>query len=195
MHLEFDIVLFQQLVEVWQLGYHPDGADDGEGGCQDLIRHAGHHVAAAGRHLVDGHGELDVSVAQALQLGGREAIAVHHATAGFEAQQHLVAGLGYPDHRAHLFPQGGNFLGIHAAVKVDDKQVAALIGRLGTLLVQLLVLLLQLLALRLAGQGQLQLMLPLLQLAGEIGHHQLPLARLGLTAADQHQYDGAYGQQ
>ncbi|MNH25830.1 hypothetical protein D3C79_858500 [compost metagenome] len=195
MHLELDVVLFQQLVEVRQLGYHPDGADDGEGRRQDLVCHTGHHVAAARRHLVDGHGELDVPVPQALQLGGREAIAVHHTATGLETQQHLVTWLGNPYHGAHLFPQGAHFLGVHAAVKIEHKQSAALIRRLGALLVLLLALLLELLALGLAGQRRLQLMAPLLQLVGEIGHHQLPLAGLGVAAACNYQDDGAYGQQ
>ncbi len=194
-HLELDVVLFQQLVEVRQLGDHPDGADDGERRRQDLIRHAGHHVATACRHLVDGHGQLDVTIPQPLQLGGRQTVAVHHAAAGFEPQQHLVPRLGHPYHGAHLFAQGGHLLGIHAAVKIDDEQPAAGIFALGSRLVLGLARLLQLLALRLAGQCSLQLVTPLLQLAGEIGHHQLPLAGFGLTAAYHHQDDGADGEQ
>ncbi len=194
-HLEFDIVFFQKFVEVRQLGYHPDGTDDGKGRRQYLVRHTGHHVATARRHLVDGHRQRDVLVTQALQLGGRQAIAVHHAAAGLEAQQHLVPGPGDPNHGAHLFPQGGHFPRIHAAVKIEHKQPAALIGRLGARLVFGLACLVHLLALGLAGQGRLQLMTPLLQLAGEIGHHQLPLAGPGLTAARHHQDDGADGQQ
>ena len=194
-HLELDVVLFQEFVEVRQLGNDADGADDGKGGRQYLVRHAGHHVAAARRHLVDGHRQRDVLVTQALQLGGRQAIAVHHAAAGLEAQQHLVPGPGDPYHGAHLFPQGGHLPGIHAAVKIEHKEPAALVLALGARLLFGLARLVHLLALGLAGQGRLQLMTPLLQLPGEIRHHQLPLAGPGLTAAHHHQDDGAYGQQ
>ena len=104
---------------------------------------------------------------------------MYHAAAGFEPQQHLVARLGNPYHGAHLFTQGGHLLGIHAAVKIDDEQPAAGIFALGPRLVFGLARLLQLLALRLAGQRSLQLVTSLLQLAGEIGHYQLPLRDLG----------------
>ncbi len=162
---------------------------------QDLVRDAGHHVATARRHLVDGHGQRDVLVPQPLQLGGGQAVTMHHAAAGFETQQHFVPGPCHAYHGTHLFPQGGHFLGIHAAVEVDDEQPAALILPLGFGLVLSLAGLLHLLALGLARQGCLQLMAPLLQLAGEIGHHQLPLAGFGLAAARHHQNDGADGQQ
>ena len=194
-HLEFDVVLFQQLVEVRQLGDHPDGTDDGKGGSQDLVRHTSHHVAAARRHLIDSHGELDVTIAQSLQLGSGQAIAMHHAATGFESQQYLVAGLGDANHRAHLLAQGGHLFGIHAAVEIEHEQAAALITGLGALFLLLFLLLFHHLALGLAGKRALERKLPLLQLAREIGHHQLTLARFRLASADNHQDDGADGQQ
>ncbi len=166
-----------------------------KGGCQDLVRHTSHHVAAARRHLIDSHGELDVTIAQALQLGSGQAVTMHYATTGFEPQQHLVAGLGDANHRTHLFAQGGHLFGIHAAVEVEHEQAAALITGLGALFLLLFLLLFHHLALSLAGKRALEGKLPLFQLAREIGHHQLTLARFRLASADDHQDDGADGQQ
>ncbi|MNG20909.1 hypothetical protein D3C84_1052110 [compost metagenome] len=80
-------------------------------------------------------------------------------------------------------------------MKIEHKEPAALVLCLGARLLLGLARLVHLLALGLACQGRLQLMTPLIQLPGEIGHHQLPLAGPGLTAAHHHQDDGAYGQQ
>ena len=119
---------------------------------------------------------------------------MHHAAAGFEAQQHLVPGPGHAYHGTHLFPQGDHFLGIHAAVEVDDEQPAALI--LPWLWP----------CARPCGSSPSACARPcppglpavdgaLLQLAGEIRHHQFPLRDLGWRLLATIRDDGADGQQ
>ena len=52
--LKVDIMLFQQAMEIGQLGQHADGPDHGKWCRDNAVGHAGHHVTAAGGHLVDG---------------------------------------------------------------------------------------------------------------------------------------------
>jgi hypothetical protein len=79
--VEVDVVLLEQAVQVGHLGHHADAADDGKRRGDDLVRHAGHHVATARRHAVDAHGELELALLQAGELGGGEAV-VRHCSAG-----------------------------------------------------------------------------------------------------------------
>jgi len=89
-HLEIDVVLLQQAMEVRQLRHHADRAHHGEGSRQDLVAEAGHHVAAAGRHLVDANGEGDFLLPDAIQLRSRQAITVHHAARALQADYDFV---------------------------------------------------------------------------------------------------------
>ena len=64
--LEVDALLVEPPVEVGHLRQHADGADDGKGCRDDVVGDAGHHVAAAGRHLVHGDGQGRTRIGDAL---------------------------------------------------------------------------------------------------------------------------------
>ncbi|MNM85001.1 hypothetical protein D3C81_971060 [compost metagenome] len=142
-------MLLQQTVEVGQLRHHADGAEDGEGRGEDLLADAGHHVAAAGRHLVHAHGQRHAGLADARQLRGGQAVAVHHAAAALQTHHHLVLRGGQAEQRSDLVAQvlAGRSLDVAVEVQhVDPRLVAAglLLGlfRLGFFLAQRLQLLL-----------------------------------------------------
>src|SRR3546814_4529511 len=76
-------------MEVRQLRHHTDRTDDGERRGQYLIGDARHHVATAGRDLIDRDRQLDAGRAQSRQLRSCQTIAMHHAAFAVELQQHL----------------------------------------------------------------------------------------------------------
>src|SRR3546814_4064969 len=75
-------------MEVRQLRHHTDRTDDGERRGQYLIGDARHHVATAGRDLIDRDRQLDAGRAQSRQLRSCQPIAMHHAAFAVELQQH-----------------------------------------------------------------------------------------------------------
>mmetsp|Transcript_113920 Transcript_113920/g.332881 ORF Transcript_113920/g.332881 Transcript_113920/m.332881 type:complete len:287 (+) Transcript_113920:493-1353(+) len=82
----------QPLRRVGDLSDDPDGAHRCKGRAQDLVRAAGHEVAATRRELVHADGEPHgrVPLAQAQQLGSRQAVAGHGATGAVQEEHDLL---------------------------------------------------------------------------------------------------------
>lgn len=130
-------------MDVGQLRHHADRAEDGEGRGKDPIADAGHHVAAAGRHLVNAHGQRHAGLADARQLRGRQAVAMDHATAAFQAQHHLVVLARHAQHRSHFVTQLLGSRGLDVAVEIEHvdprllfRMFLRLLRRLALLLAQ-----------------------------------------------------------
>ena len=118
---EIDVVFFQEAVEVGDLGQHAYGADDGKRGGDDPVGHAGHHVSAAGGDLVHRHGQLDAAIADALQLGCGQAIAVHGTAAALQHDQNLVLVIRDREQGADLLAQRGDVGGPDVALEVKHE--------------------------------------------------------------------------
>ena len=58
-HLDVDIVLLQDAIEIRHLGDDADAADHGERRGDQPVGDHRHHIAAARRHLIDGNRQLD----------------------------------------------------------------------------------------------------------------------------------------
>jgi hypothetical protein len=131
--LDGDAALIEHAAEIRDLRQHPDRADDREGRGDDAVGDTGHQVAAAGRHLVDRHGEWDAALLHPHQLRRGEPVFVHQPTGVLQPHQHLVAGLGHREHRAHFLAQRGGPAGADVAAKVqhEDALAAASLRRLG----------------------------------------------------------------
>ena len=85
-----DIVLFQQPVEIGNLGDHADRADHGEGCREYPAGNTSHQITSTGRHLVDGYRDMNTGVAKAHDLRGREAIGMDHAAGAFKTHDDFV---------------------------------------------------------------------------------------------------------
>ena len=85
-----DIMLFQQPVEIGNLGDHTDRADYGERRCEYPVGNARHQITTAGSYLVDGYRDMNPSVAKAHDLRGREAIGMDHAAGAFKTHDDFV---------------------------------------------------------------------------------------------------------
>ncbi len=120
-HFEVDVVLFQQAIHVRQLRHHANGAEDGERRADDLLTDARHHIAAAGRNLVDAHGQRHAGLTDTRQLRRGQAVAVYHAAAAFEAQHHFVLGRGQAQQRGDFMAQALGGRGLDVAVKIQHE--------------------------------------------------------------------------
>jgi hypothetical protein len=56
MQFDIDIFVLQEAMQVRDLRHHADRAQDGERRSHNFVRHAGHHVTAAGRDFINRHG-------------------------------------------------------------------------------------------------------------------------------------------
>src|SRR5699024_2354850 len=104
--LVIDVLVFEHAVEIGYLSDDANGADNGERRRHDAVGDTGHHVTAAGRDLVDGHGQMHAVVAHALELRCGQTVAMHDAAGGFQPQQHLVTGFCNLQHGGNFIPQG-----------------------------------------------------------------------------------------
>ena len=118
-HLEIYIVFLQDFVEIWQLRNHANGADYRERRRQNFIRDTGHHIAATGGDFVHTHGQGNVSLADARQLAGGQAVAVHHAAGTFQAHQYFVGGPRQTQYGGDFFAQTVGRRGLDIAVEVE----------------------------------------------------------------------------
>ena len=65
---KINIMFLQQTMEIGKLCHHTDRTDDGKRRGHNMLRHAGHHVAPAGSHLVYRNCQTNPPVANTLQL-------------------------------------------------------------------------------------------------------------------------------
>ena len=120
-HFKVDVVLFKQAIDVGQLRHHANGTENGEGCTDDLLADAGHHVAAAGRHFVDAHGQRHAGLADTRQLRRGQAIAVHHAAAAFQAQHHFILGRGQAQQCGDFMAQAFGGRGLDVTVEIQHE--------------------------------------------------------------------------
>ena len=80
MHLEIDVILFEQSMKVGELRDHANRAEDGKGRSDDLITHTSHHVTAAGGDFVYRNRQRNPRVLEAHELAGCQAVAMNHST-------------------------------------------------------------------------------------------------------------------
>ncbi len=124
----------------------------------DLVADARHHVAATGGDLVDADGQRYPGLADPRQLRGRQAIAVDHAAAAFQAQHHFILGRGQAQQRGDFMAQALGGAGLDVAVEVQYEHAGFGLGLFVLLLflVVLALFLAQRLELVLVEQGLLQ---------------------------------------
>src|SRR5690606_23359552 len=89
-HLVVHIMLLQHAVEVRQLCHYANRAKHGEGRRQYPVGDTGHHVATAGRDLVDAYRQGHAGVTHTGELRGGQPVGVDHAATAFQAHHHLV---------------------------------------------------------------------------------------------------------
>ncbi len=194
-YFKVDIVLFQQAVDVGQLGHHANRAEDGKRCADDLLADARHHVAAAGRDLVDTHRQRHARLADPRQLRGRQAIAVDHATAAFKAQYHFVLGRGQAQQRSDFVAQAVGGRRLDVPVKIQHKHPWLGFGGFLLFFLGLALGLAQGLELILVEQGLLQALAQAFVKVIELADLQLPGILAPALAAqrrktDQHHQDG-----
>ena len=88
--LEVDLVLLQEPMQVRHRRDDADRADERKRRGDDAVGRAGHHVAAARRHLVDRGGDVDLAFAQAQDLGRGEPVAGHRSASAFDPDHRFV---------------------------------------------------------------------------------------------------------
>lgn len=53
MEFNIDVFVFQEAIDVGDLRHYANRAKDSKRCADDFVRHAGHHIAAAGSDLID----------------------------------------------------------------------------------------------------------------------------------------------
>ena len=124
--LEIDAAVGQRAVEVRDLRQHADGADHGERRGDDAIGDAGHHVAAAGRTLVNNRRQRDAAASHPRELGRGEAVLVHGAAEVLQPQHDLVPRRGHRDDGVDLLAQGADGSGPDVALEIQHEDALAM---------------------------------------------------------------------
>ena len=120
--LHVDMSLVQPAMKIGQLRHHADRADDGKGGSDDTLAHAGHHVTAGSRDPVDRHRQSEAGLAQTIKLRSRQPVAVNQPAAGLQAQQDLVVLGGHLEQGIDRFTQRLDRGGPDIAVELQHEQ-------------------------------------------------------------------------
>ncbi|MNK74095.1 hypothetical protein D3C87_936010 [compost metagenome] len=121
-------MLLQQAVDVGQLCNHADRTKNRKRRADDLLADARHHVAAAGRDLVDAHGQRHAGFTDPRQLRGCQTVAVNHAATAFQTQDHFVLWRGERQQCGDFMAQAFGGRGLDVAVEIQHEHTRFGVG-------------------------------------------------------------------